>query len=44
MSVFLEAATLKELEWVIARQMKYYNCERRHSSLGCRSLVEYCKR
>jgi hypothetical protein len=33
-SLFLEAASLEELEWVIGRQMEYYNFERRHSSLG----------
>jgi hypothetical protein len=40
-SLFLEAASLEELEWVIGRQMEYYNFERRHSSLGYRSPVEY---
>lgn len=37
----LEAATLEDLEWVIERQMDYYNYERRHSSFGYRSLMEY---
>jgi len=37
----LEAATLEELEWVIGKQMDYYNTERRHFSLGYRSPVEY---
>lgn len=40
-SLFLDAATLEELEWVIGRQMDYYNCERRHSSLDYRSPMEY---
>ena len=40
-SLFFEAATLEELEWVIGRQMDYYNNERRHSSLGYRSPMEY---
>ena len=40
-SLFLDAATLEELEWVIRRQMKYYDCERRHSRLGYRSPMEY---
>jgi len=40
-SLFLDAATLEELEWVIRRQMKYYNCERRHSRLGYQSPMEY---
>jgi len=41
MSLFLEAATLEELEWVIGKQMGYYNNERRHSRLEYRSPVEY---
>ena len=40
-SLFLEAATLEELEWVIGKQMGYYNNERRHSRLEYRSPVEY---
>ena len=32
--MFLDAATLEELEWVIGRQINYYNCERRHSCNG----------
>jgi len=40
-SLFLDAATLEELEWVIGRQMNYYNCERRHSRLAYRSPMEY---
>lgn len=39
--LFLEAASLEELEWVIGQQMDYYNNERRHSSLGYRSPMEY---
>lgn len=39
--LFLEAATLEELEWVIGKQMDYYNSDRRHSSLGYRSPMEY---
>ena len=38
-----EAATLEELEWVIDRQMRYYNTERRHSGLGYRAPVVYLK-
>ena len=41
MSLFLEAATFEELEWVIGKQMGYYNNERRHSRLEYRSPVEY---
>ena len=37
----LDAATLEELEWVIGRQMGYYNNERRHSRLEYRSPVGY---
>ena len=33
--------TLEELEWVIGKQMGYYNNERRHSRLEYRSPVEY---
>ena len=40
-SLFLEAATLEELEWVIGKQMGYYNNEHRHSRLEYRSPVEY---
>ena len=40
-SLFLEAATFEELEWVIGKQMGYYNNERRHSRLEYRSPVEY---
>jgi len=40
-SLFLEASTLEELEWVIERQINYYNCERRHSRLAYRSPMEY---
>jgi transposase InsO family protein len=40
-SLLLEAATLEELWWVIRRQMDYYNYERRHSSFGYRSPMEY---
>jgi len=40
-SLLLEAATLEELWWVIGRQVDYYNYERRHSSFGYRSPMEY---
>ena len=42
-SLLSEAATLEELEWVIDRQMRYYNTERRHSGLGYRAPVVYLK-
>ena len=41
MSLFLDAATLEELEWVIGRQINYAGCERRHSSLDYRLPMEY---
>jgi len=40
-SLLSEAATLEELEWVIDRQMRYYNTERRHSRLDYRAPVAY---
>ncbi|MFZ2349305.1 MAG: DDE-type integrase/transposase/recombinase [Candidatus Bipolaricaulis anaerobius] len=40
-SLLSEAATLEELEWVIDRQMLYYNQERRHSGLGYRAPMAY---
>ena len=40
-SLFLDAASLEELEWVIGRQINYAGCERRHSRLDHRSPMEY---
>lgn len=40
-SLFLETASLEELEWVIGKRVEYYNYKRRHSRLGYRSPVEY---
>ena len=40
-SLFLDAATFEELEWVIGRQMGYYNLERRHSRLDYQSPLGY---
>jgi len=40
-SLFLDAATFEELEWVIGKQIWYYNHERRHSRLGYRPPLEY---
>ena len=42
-SLFLDAASLEELEWVIGRQINYAGCERRHSRLDHRSPMEYFK-
>jgi len=40
-SLFLDAATFEELEWVIGKQIWYYSHERRHSRLGYRPPLEY---
>jgi len=40
-SLSLEAAMLEELEWMIGRQMRYYNRECRHSSLGYQLSMAY---
>jgi len=32
---------LEELEWMIGKQMRYYNRECRHSSLGYQLSMEY---
>lgn len=40
-SLFLQAATLVELQAVVATQMAYHNTQRRHSSLGYRSPLAY---
>ncbi len=39
--VFWEMGTLKEVDEVMARQMDYYNYERRHSRLGYLLPWEY---
>jgi len=38
---FFEATTLEGLEGLIARQMRYYNYERRHSRLDYQSPIEH---
>ncbi len=43
-SLFLEAADLAELQRVVAAQMRYYNTNRRHSSLDYLTPVAYVKR
>ncbi len=40
-SLFLDAETLDQLEAVVAARMGYYNCERRHSSIGYRAPATY---
>ena len=40
-SLFLDAGDMEELKVVVSRQMKYYNTERRHSSLGYVSPMTY---
>lgn len=42
-SLFLEAASLLELQAVVAAQMHYHNTERRHSSLGNMSPLAYLR-
>ncbi len=42
-SLLSEAGTLEELEWVIKRQMRYYNTKRRHSGVGYVPPVEYLR-
>jgi len=39
--LFLDAGDMEELKAVVFRQMKYYNMERRHSSLGYLSPMTY---
>jgi len=43
-SLLCEAASLEELEWVVERQMRYYNERRRHSGVGHMPPVEYLRR
>jgi putative transposase len=43
-SLFLEARTLSELRAVVGEQMRYYNTERRHSSLGYLPPLTYIER
>lgn len=40
-SLILEAGTLSELRRLVDRQMTYYNRERRHSSIGNQSPLDY---
>ncbi len=40
-SLFLDAEDLSELQAVVARRIRYYNHERRHSSLGNRSPMAF---
>ena len=43
-SLFLEAQTASELRAVVGEQMRYYNNERRHSSLGYLAPLTYLER
>ena len=43
-SLFLDAQTLSELRAVVGEQMRYYNTERRHSSLGYLPPLTYIER
>jgi putative transposase len=38
--LILEAETLEEVRKIVAEQLEYYNCERRHSALGYRRPYE----
>ena len=40
-SLFYEAANIWELKRLIARQIEYYNCRRRHSALGYTAPINY---
>ena len=40
-SLFYEAANIWELKRIIAEQIRYYNCRRRHSALGYQSPIDY---
>jgi putative transposase len=40
-SLFHEAANIWELERVIAAQIEYHNCRRRHSTLGYQAPIDY---
>lgn len=42
-SLFLEAQSLAELIIVVDERMRYYNTERRHSSIGCVPPLVYIK-
>ena len=43
-SLFLEAQSLGELVTVVDERMRYYNTERRHSSISCVPPLTYIKR
>jgi putative transposase len=42
-SLFLDAMTLDELVAVVARRIRYYNWDRRHSTLGNQAPMRYAK-
>jgi transposase InsO family protein len=44
LSLFLDTQTLDELVTVVNEQMRYYNIERRHSSIGYLAPVAYIQR
>jgi transposase InsO family protein len=43
-SLFLDACDIEDLRMVVAKQMKYYNTKRRHSSLGYIPPMMYVER
>jgi putative transposase len=42
-SLFLDAQTIEELEGVVADRMRYYNAERRHSTIGYLSPLTFIR-
>ena len=42
-SLFLDAQSIDELRIVVDDRMRYYNTERRHSSIGYLSPLEYIR-
>ena len=44
LSLFLDAQSLVELTEVVGERMRYYNTERRHSTIGYQSPLTYIKR
>ena len=41
MSLFCDAANIWELKRLVAQQMQYHNCRRRHSALGYTAPMDY---
>jgi len=43
-SLLMDAKTIAELRALVGKRMRYYNCERRHSSLANEAPMRYAKR